>query len=152
VAASVALWRRRLHSTTGTTNQLDSLADRLMYRLSYRNFGDREALVINHSVTSGSGVGVRWYELTNATDKLSARGARAVPTGTFAPTNDFRWMGSAAMDKTGGIAIGYNISSSSRSCRAFVMRIVARRSVGNLGNETTSWSAADSNRNADTLG
>ncbi len=31
--------------------------------------------------------------------------------GTFAPTNDFRWMGSAAMDKTGGIAIGYNISS-----------------------------------------
>ena len=31
--------------------------------------------------------------------------------GTFAPTTDFRWMGSAAMDKTGGIAIGYNISN-----------------------------------------
>src|SRR4029453_14105124 len=34
----------------GTTTRLDSLADRLMYRLSYRNFGTHEALVINHSV------------------------------------------------------------------------------------------------------
>src|SRR6185369_2254906 len=49
-----------------TTTQLDSLADRLMYRLSYGKFVDHEALVINHSVTSGSGVGVRWYELRNA--------------------------------------------------------------------------------------
>ena len=33
--------------------KLDSLADRLMYRLSYRNFGTREALLVNHSVASG---------------------------------------------------------------------------------------------------
>src|SRR5829696_2862567 len=51
----------------GTTTRLDSLADRLMYRLSYRNLGTREALVINHSVTSGTGTGIRWYELRNAT-------------------------------------------------------------------------------------
>ncbi|MCA1556465.1 MAG: hypothetical protein LC747_07220, partial [Acidobacteria bacterium] len=31
--------------------------------------------------------------------------------GTYAPSSDYRWMGSAAMDKTGGIAVGYNISS-----------------------------------------
>jgi len=43
--------------------QLDSLADRVMYRLAYRNFGDHEALVVNHSVTAGSSVGVRWYEI-----------------------------------------------------------------------------------------
>src|SRR5262249_6747602 len=30
--------------------------------------------------------------------------------GTFSPTSDYRWMGSAAIDKNGGIAIGYNIS------------------------------------------
>ncbi len=48
---------------SGTTNQLDSLADRLMYRLAYRNFGDHESLVVNHSVTAGASVGVRWYEL-----------------------------------------------------------------------------------------
>src|SRR5205814_2259641 len=33
-----------------TTQLLDSLADRLMYRLAYRNFGDHESLVVNHSV------------------------------------------------------------------------------------------------------
>ena len=33
-----------------TTQQLDSLADRLMYRLAYRNFGSHESLVVNHSV------------------------------------------------------------------------------------------------------
>ena len=39
---------------SGTTQKLDSLADRLMYRLAYRNFGDHESLVVNHSVTAGS--------------------------------------------------------------------------------------------------
>jgi len=47
----------------GTSQQLDSLGDRLMYRLAYRNFGDHDALVVNHSVAAGSSVGVRWYEL-----------------------------------------------------------------------------------------
>ena len=50
----------------GTTNKLDSLADRLMYRLGYRNNGGIESLVVNHSVTSGSSTGIRWYELRNA--------------------------------------------------------------------------------------
>ena len=31
----------------GTTQKLDSLGDRLMYRLAYRNFGDHEALVVD---------------------------------------------------------------------------------------------------------
>jgi hypothetical protein len=48
---------------SGTTQRLDSLGDRLMYRLAFRNFGDHEALVVNHSVTAGTSVGVRWYEL-----------------------------------------------------------------------------------------
>ena len=93
----------------GTTNKLDSLADRLMYRLSYRNFGTREALLVNHSVTAGTGTGIRWYDIN------VAGGTPVVyQQGTFAPTTtDFRWMGSAAMDKTGGIAIGYNLSNSS---------------------------------------
>src|ERR1700724_3454206 len=30
--------------------QLDTLGDRIMFRLVYRNFGDHEALLINHSV------------------------------------------------------------------------------------------------------
>ncbi|HMC68595.1 MAG TPA: IPT/TIG domain-containing protein, partial [Mycobacteriales bacterium] len=91
----------------GTTQQLDSLADRVMYRLAYRNFGDHEALVVNHSVapTAGGG-GVRWYEI---------RSPAGTPTvyqqGTYAPDTRYRWMGSAAMDRVGDIAVGYSLSS-----------------------------------------
>jgi hypothetical protein len=91
----------------GTTQQLDSLGDRLMFRNAYRNFGDHEALVVNHSVTAGSSVGVRWYEI---------RDPNGTPTvfqqGTFAPDSTYRWMGSIAMDKSGDIAAGYSASSS----------------------------------------
>jgi fibronectin type 3 domain-containing protein len=91
-----------------TSQQLDSLGDRLMYRLAYRNFGDHESLVVNHSVTAGSVVGIRWYELRNP--------GGATPTvyqqGTFAPDATYRWMGSMAMDQIGDIAVGYSASSS----------------------------------------
>jgi len=123
----------------GTSQQLDSLGDRLMYRLSYRNLSGSERLVINHSVTSGTGVGVRWYELTNATGQTMASATPVLrQQGTFAPTNDFRWMGSAAIDKTGGIAIGYNISNSSSIVPS--IRYAYRGPadpLGTLGNETT---------------
>jgi hypothetical protein len=89
----------------GTSQQLDSLSDRLMYRLAYRNFGDHESLVVNHSVTAGSSVGVRWYEI---------RTPATVPTifqqGTYAPDSNHRWMGSIAMDKAGDIALGFSLS------------------------------------------
>jgi hypothetical protein len=92
----------------GSTQQLDSLADRLMFRLAYRNFGDHETLVVNHSVTAGSGGGVRWYEI---------RSPNGTPTvfqqGTFAPDSRFRWMGSVATDHAGDIGVGYSLSSSS---------------------------------------
>ena len=91
----------------GTTTQLDSLADRLMYRLAYRNFGDHEALVLNHSVTAGTSVGVRWYELRNISGTPVL-----YQSGTYAPDSTYRWMGSIGMDKAGNIALGYSASSS----------------------------------------
>ncbi len=94
----------------GTTNRLDSLADRLMYRLAYRNFGDHESLVVNHSVTAGTGGGVRWYEIQNP------NGTPVVAQqSTFAPDSAFRWMGSIAMDQSGNMAMGYSVSSSTIS-------------------------------------
>ena len=96
----------------GTSQKLDSLADRLMYRLAYRNFGDHESLVVNHSVTVGqrksATTSVRWYELRNP---------NGTPTvyqqGTLAADGTSRWMGSIATDKLGNIALGYSASSSS---------------------------------------
>jgi hypothetical protein len=95
---------------SGTTQRLDSLGDRVMYRLAYRNFGDHEALVVNHSIAAGSSVGVRWYELRpNAGDTALS----VFQQGTYAPDSNYRWMGSIAMDQSGDMALGYSISSSS---------------------------------------
>jgi hypothetical protein len=91
---------------SGTTQKLDSLADRLMYRLAYRNFGNHEALVVNHSVTAGSSVGVRWYEI-----RSPSTAPIVYQSGTYAPDANYRWMGSIAMDKVGNIALGYSVSS-----------------------------------------
>jgi len=90
--------------------QLDSLGDRLMYRLAYRNFGDHESLVVNHSVDANGTVGVRWYELRNP----GGSPPTVYQQGTFAPNDTlYRWMGSIAMDKVGNIAMGYSLSNSS---------------------------------------
>jgi hypothetical protein len=90
--------------------RLQSLGDRLMYRLAYRQFANHGSLVVNHTVSlsgSSSGrTGVRWYEL---------RGLEATPVvfqqSTYAPNNSFRWMGSVAMDKMGNMLLGYSVSS-----------------------------------------
>ena len=96
----------------GTAQKLDSLADRLMYRLAYRHFTDHDSLLVNQSVyVSGNRnsqvTGVRWYEIRNpfATPV-------AYQVGTYSPDSTSRWMGSMAMDKAGDIAVGYSASSS----------------------------------------
>ena len=95
-------------SQPGTTQNLDSLSDRLMYRLAYRNFGDHESIVATHTVGAGANTGVRWYEVRNP------GGAPTVyQQGTFAPDSDSRWMGSAAMDQSGNIGVGYSVSGAS---------------------------------------
>jgi hypothetical protein len=92
----------------GTRLRLDSLANRLMYRLAYRNFGDHESLVVTHSVNAGTSVGVRWYEIRNP---------RTTPTvyqqGTYAPDARYRWMSSVAQDGAGNIGLGFSTSSTS---------------------------------------
>jgi hypothetical protein len=90
------------------SQQLDSLADRLMYRLAYRNFGSHESLVVNHSVVAGSGGGVRWYEIQNP-----AGTPVVAQQSTFAPDSNYRWMGSVAMDQAGDLALGYSVSAAS---------------------------------------
>jgi hypothetical protein len=94
----------------GTAQKLDDLGDRLMYRLAYRNFGDHEALVVNHTVDAGgSRAGIRWYEV---------RGLSGTPSiyqqGTYAPADSLhRWMGSMAMDHSGNLALGFSVASGS---------------------------------------
>jgi hypothetical protein len=104
VAAFTQGCNRTCVAQPGTTNRLDMLGDRLMYRLAYRKFADgHEALVTSHTITTG----YRWYEV---------RDPNGSPTvfqqGTFAPDSNTRWMGSIAMDQNGNIGLGYTLGSS----------------------------------------
>jgi hypothetical protein len=79
-----------------------------MYRLQYRNFGTHQTLVGNHTVdvNGADQAGIHWFEIRN-----SGAGFAMNQEGVYAPDSDSRWMGSAAMDVSGNIALGYSVSS-----------------------------------------
>jgi hypothetical protein len=118
----------------GTANMLDTISDRLMNRLAYRNFGTHQAMVVNHSVAANNAVGVRWYEL-----RKSGTGQFGVhQQGTYGPADGlYRWMGSAAMDKAGNIAVGYSLSGTSLFPSIAYAARNAGDPLGTLGAETT---------------
>jgi len=89
-----------------------SYRQRPTWRLAYRNFGKYEALVTNQTVEASPGVaGLRWYEIHRTGQKPNEAGTYSVyQQGTYAPGDGVhRWMGSAAMDKNGNIALGYSV-------------------------------------------
>jgi Abnormal spindle-like microcephaly-assoc'd, ASPM-SPD-2-Hydin len=92
----------------GTTQTLDTLGDRMMYRFAIRHFPDHDRAVFNHAVTSGSGVAIRWYELYDPAGAVTLN-----QQGVYAPDATYRWMASLAEDKLGDIGMGYSASSSS---------------------------------------
>ncbi len=94
----------------GTTATIDAMSDRLMYRLQYRNFGDHESLVVNHTVDADGAdhAGVRWYEIRNPGSSPSI-----YQQGTYAPDADHRWMGSVALDSAGNMALGFSVTGAS---------------------------------------
>lgn len=115
----------------GTSQKLDSLADRLMYRLAYRNFGSYESWVVNHSVAAGTSTGVRWYELRNLSSTPTV-----YQQSTYGPTSTYRWMGSAAMDGAGDIAVGFSESSSAQYPAIAYAGRAASDPLSTLGTET----------------
>ncbi|MGB6401791.1 MAG: hypothetical protein WA872_16325 [Candidatus Sulfotelmatobacter sp.] len=127
----------------GTTQKLDSYGDRLMYRLAYRNFGTYEALVVNHTVTIGTGssqTGVRWYELQSPENQANFS---VNQQGTYAPDSSYRWMGSIAMDQAGDMALGYSVSSASMSPSIRYTGRVPTDALGTMESEIDILSAKD---------
>lgn len=128
----------------GTTRLLDSLGDRLMNRLAFRVFGDHMAMVVNHSIVSGSSGGIRWYEL-RAGSVTSTPTYSLYQQGTYAPTSAYRWMGSAALDQVGNMALGY---SASNATSLFPSILYTGRAptdtLGTLGTESTLYTGSGS--------
>ncbi|MBI5964613.1 MAG: carboxypeptidase regulatory-like domain-containing protein [Chloroflexi bacterium] len=92
----------------GTAAGLDAIADRLMYRLQYRDFGSYQTLVGNHTVdaTSADKAGIHWFELRD-----TGTGFAMNQEGVYTSGADNVWMGSAAMDAVGDIALGFSVAS-----------------------------------------
>ena len=93
----------------GSSTKLDNLREPIMWRVQYRNFGDYQSLVANF-VVNGDGAGtaaIRWFEL-----RTDANGGWALyQEGTFAPdSQNYYWMGSAALDQSGNLTLGYSVS------------------------------------------
>ena len=91
------------------SSSLDGIGDRFMFRLAYRNFGDHEAVATNYTVSAGGVAGIRWIELRNVTNGP----VTVFQQSTYQPDTTWRWMGSAAMDGSGNLALGFSVSSSS---------------------------------------
>jgi hypothetical protein len=112
----------------GSTEVLDTLGDRLMVQLQYRNLGGVESLWWNHTVVSGAVTGLRWYEIRNP---------NGTPTvyqqGTYQPDTNYRWMGSLAVDKLGNMALGYSVSSSTMYPAIRYAGRLATDALGTLG-------------------
>ena len=113
---------------------LESLGERLMFRVAYRRFPDREVLIANHTIEPAgnpSRGAIRWYEVRNpnGTPLLFQQG-------TFLPDTRSRWMGSAAMDGAGNIAIGYSVSGPATPPGIRIAARAAGDPPGLLGTET----------------
>lgn len=116
-------------SQPGTTNKLDTLGTRLMYRFAYRNRGGVDSLVVTHSVDPDGagtrGAAIRWYEirnpLANPSDPIVARRPYLYQNGTYDPgaVGD-RWMGSVAVNKYGAMLIGYSLADAVNNVKASI--------------------------------
>jgi len=93
----------------GTSQEVDAIPQVLMHRAQYRNFGDHQTVLCNHTVDvdDSDHAGIRWYELENTGSGWSIR-----QQGTYAPDAHSRWMASIAMNGNKDIGIGYSVSSS----------------------------------------
>jgi hypothetical protein len=95
---------------SGIHYHIDSVGDRIMPRLGYRNFGSYESFLGSQTIRVGTGFNhqsaVSWFEL---------RGS-GVPnvyqTGIVDPDKtNYRFMPSIAQDHVGNAAVGYSVSS-----------------------------------------
>ena len=113
----------------GSGQTIQTLGQRMMFRMNYRNNSGTESIVATHSVGVGGLAAVRWYELRRVA------GAWTIyQQGTLAnPDGNSRWMGGIAMDANGNIGLAYDLSGTT----AFPsIKYTARNACDPLGSMT----------------
>jgi hypothetical protein len=91
-----------------TNAKLDTLGDRLMYRLAH-SVTDQQHFMVTHNVNDTTAVAARWYEFRAPAD--GSTNLSLFQSGQTPDDSEYRWMGSIARDKLGNIALGYSRSS-----------------------------------------
>ncbi len=124
---------------TTSSSGLDSLGDRLMFRLAlHRGINAANVPVtsylVGHSIVNGSTGAVRWYELRAPANNPTA--LSFYQGNTFAPDSIYRFMGSLAMDKNGNILLGYSRSSSTQHPDVYFTGRAASDPLGTMQGET----------------
>lgn len=127
---------------SGTPQRVDTVSEWPMFRFAYRNRGAFESFVGNFAVggavngpggTGEVGGAPRWFEV-----RKSGSAWGLFQEGTYDPADGHdRFMGSAAMDGAGSIALGYSVSSSAMfPAVRYALRADADP-LGTLGSEAT---------------
>ncbi len=97
-------------NSNGVHYKVDSVGDRLMPRLSYRNFGTYESFLVSQTIQTAASkqTGAQWYELRSNGGGLPS----VFQSGTIDPDKaNYRFMPSIAQDQAGNAAMGFSISS-----------------------------------------
>ncbi|MCY7306082.1 MAG: hypothetical protein LH632_08025, partial [Rhodoferax sp.] len=122
---------------------LDSQSDRLMYRVAYRNFGTHDSLVFNQTVrvtpvSEQYRAGVRIYELRR--NLLSVPPFSPFTVHEAATLNGNgdgvnRWIGSAAQDHQGNLAVGYSYGNANKKPAIYYTGKLAAEPSGTFRDE-----------------
>lgn len=143
----------------GTTQTLDTLGSRLMYRLAFRNRGGVESMVVTESNDpDGAGArssAIRWWEirnpLGNPADPNVSKRPFIYQSALYDPgASGDRWMGSIAQNKYGDMLVGYSIVNTGTGLKPSIA--VAGRSQCDTLNTMQAESIAHTGTGSQTTG
>jgi hypothetical protein len=131
----------------GTTVKLDPMREVVMWAVRYRRFATHESLIGNFAVDTGSSnhAGIRWFELRRSGGSWSM-----YQQGTYSPDNRHRWIGSAAMDGDGNLALAFTVADGTSTYPS--IRVTGRQSADAPGVMTVSELELQAGSSAQTAG
>jgi hypothetical protein len=126
---------------------LDPMREVVMGAVRYRRFDSHESLVGNFAVDTDASnhAGIRWFELRRSGGPWTLH-----QEGTYSPDNRHRWIGSAAMDRDGSLALAFNIADGSSTYPS--IRVTGREAADTPGVMTTSELELHAGTSAQTFG